>query len=41
MGKNYDPILFWLVIVFIAIYIPWCVGFGLLLRKRIDRSKLS
>jgi hypothetical protein len=39
--KDYDSILFWLVIVLIAIYFSWCVVFGFVLRKRIFESRSS
>jgi hypothetical protein len=38
--KDYDPILFWLVIVLIAFYVPWCVAYGFMLRKRISDSEV-
>ena len=34
--KNYEPILYWLIVALIIIYIPWCIVHGILLKKRID-----
>ena len=35
--KDYEPLLFWLVIVLIALYVPWCILHGVMLNKRVSR----
>ncbi|HEY71123.1 MAG TPA: hypothetical protein G4O08_11125 [Anaerolineae bacterium] len=32
--KNYSPPLWWLTIVLIGLYVPWCVAHGLILNKK-------
>ena len=32
--KDYEPLLAWLVIVLIALYVPWCILNGVILKKR-------
>jgi hypothetical protein len=34
--KDYAPSLYWLVVVLVALYGLWCVGHGLLLKKRLN-----
>ena len=36
--KNYEPVLYWLVVVLVSIYVPWCVFHGILLRRNLRRS---
>ena len=36
--KDYAPPLYWLVVALVAIYGPWCIGHGLLLRTRLAAS---
>ena len=35
--KNFAPLLYWIVIVMIVSYIPWCVVHGIMLKKRISQ----
>jgi hypothetical protein len=39
--KNYDPVLFYLTIVLILVYVPYCIAYGFMLRKRISESEAS
>jgi hypothetical protein len=32
--KDYEPVLFWLVVALIALYVPWCIVHGFMLNKR-------
>ena len=32
--KDYAPVLFWLVVALIALYVPWCIVHGVILNKR-------
>jgi hypothetical protein len=32
--KDYEPVLYWLVILLVALYAPWCILHGLLLKRR-------
>ncbi len=32
--RDYAPVLYWIVTFLIVLYVPWCVGHGLMLRKR-------
>ena len=32
--KDYEPVLFWLVIALIMLYVPWCIVHGVILNKR-------
>jgi di/tricarboxylate transporter len=34
--KDYEPLLYWLVIVLIAVYVPWCIVHGVMLKKRLS-----
>jgi len=34
--KGFEPLLFWLVVVLIALYIPWCIVHGVMLKKRVS-----
>jgi hypothetical protein len=34
--KDYEPLLLWLVIVLIALYVPWCILHGVMLKKRVQ-----
>jgi hypothetical protein len=31
--RDYAPEIYWIVVVLIALYVPWCVGHGFLLKK--------
>lgn len=33
--KGYEPPLFWLVIVLTALFVPWCIVHGVMLKKRL------
>jgi len=33
--KGFEPLLFWLVIALIALYVPWCIVHGAMLKKRV------
>lgn len=33
--KHYDPILYWFVVFMLAVYVPWCVGHGILLKRKL------
>jgi len=33
--KDYEPLLYWLVVVLIALYVPWCIVHGVMLKKRL------
>jgi len=35
--KGFAPIIYWLVAVLIALYIPWCVAHGVMLKKRLSQ----
>lgn len=37
--KEYEPVLFWLVVGMIALYIPWCVADDYKLRKHFATDK--
>jgi hypothetical protein len=39
--KDYAPDIYWIVVILIALYVPWCVGHGLLLRKEKDNCQKS
>ena len=32
--KDYEPILYWLVVTLIVLYVPWCILHGVMLNKR-------
>ena len=34
--KDYEPLICWLAIVLIALYVPWCIVHGVLLKKRLS-----
>jgi hypothetical protein len=34
--KDYAPVLFWLVVALIVIYIPWCIAHGVMLKVRLE-----
>lgn len=36
--KDYEPLICWLAIVLIALYVPWCIVHGVLLKKRLSRD---
>jgi hypothetical protein len=31
--RDYAPDIYWIVVILIILYVPWCVGHGFLLRK--------
>ena len=31
--RDYAPTIFWIVVILIALYVPWCVSHGFLLRR--------
>ncbi len=33
--KHYDPILYWIVIFMLAVYVPWCAWHGILLKRKL------
>jgi hypothetical protein len=33
--KDYEPLLYWLVIVLIAFYVLWCIVHGIMLKKKL------
>jgi hypothetical protein len=33
--KDYEPPLFWLVVALIALYVPWCVAHGFMLKGKL------
>jgi cobalamin synthase len=37
--KDYEPSLYWLVMVLIALYVPWCIVHGVMLKKRLPDSR--
>ena len=39
--KDYEPVLYWLVVVLIALYVPWCILYGVMLKKRFPDGGVS
>jgi hypothetical protein len=37
--KHYEAFLFWLVVILISLYAPWCIAHGFLLRKKTAEEK--
>lgn len=37
--KDYEPLLYWLIIVLIALYVPWCIVHGIMLKKRLSNGR--
>jgi hypothetical protein len=33
--KHYDPVLYWIVMLMLAVYIPWCIVHGILLKRKL------
>jgi hypothetical protein len=33
--KDWEPLLYWLVMIMIALYVPWCIVHGDMLKKRL------
>jgi len=33
--KDWEPFLYWLVVILIALYVPWCILHGVMLKKRL------
>ena len=34
--KDYEPLICWLAIVLIVLYVPWCIVHGVMLKKRLS-----
>ena len=34
--KDYEPLTYWLAIILIVLYVPWCIGHGVMLKKRLS-----
>jgi hypothetical protein len=32
--KHYEPILYWLVVILVTLYVPWCIVHGVMLQKK-------
>ncbi len=39
--KDYEPLLYWLVVALIALYAPWCIMHGIMLKKRSPDSETN
>jgi len=39
--KSYEPHLYWLVIILIALYVPWCIVHGVMLKKKSLRTDVN
>jgi len=39
--KDYEPLLYRLVVVLIALYVPWCIVYGVKLKKRLPNGGAS
>jgi hypothetical protein len=39
--KDYEPVLYWLVVILIALYVPWCILYGVMLKKRFPDGGVS
>jgi hypothetical protein len=33
--KHYDPILYWIVILMLTAYVPWCIAHGISLKRKL------
>jgi hypothetical protein len=36
--KKFEPLLYWLVVALIGLYVPWCIVHGLMLKKRLPKA---
>ena len=34
--KDYEPLIYWLAVVLIVFYVPWCIVHGIMLKKRLS-----
>ena len=34
--KDYEPFIYWLAIILIVLYVPWCIVHGVMLKKRLS-----
>jgi hypothetical protein len=34
--KDYEPLIYWLAIILIVLYVPWCIAHGVMLKKRLS-----
>ena len=34
--KGYEPLIYWLATILIALYVPWCIVHGVMLKKRLS-----
>ena len=34
--KDYEPLIYWLAIILIVLYVPWCIVHGVMLKKRLS-----
>ena len=39
--KHYKPPLFWLVVALIALYVPWCIAHGLMLKRKLRAAQVD
>ena len=39
--KSYTPPLFWLAIALIALYVPWCMAYGFMLKHKMRQGEAS
>ena len=39
--KDYEPLLYWLVVVLIVLYVPWCIVRGVMLKERLPDGGAS
>jgi hypothetical protein len=37
--KGYAPSLWWLVIALIALYVPWCIAHGVMLKRKTEQAE--
>jgi len=35
--KGFAPLLYWIIAVLIALYVPWCVAHGVMLKRRLEQ----
>ena len=36
LGIVYEPLIYWLALVLIVLYVPWCIVHGVILKKRLS-----
>ena len=34
--KDYEPLIYWLAIILIVLYVPWCIVHGVMLKQRLS-----